>query len=117
MAAHKDAYACKPVKNYITIISLAITVLIQVGTVFWWASSMTTEIKAVKGEVEEVRKLGTQFSRLEQRVQSTEAWIAEFKPLQLELIRGIERLNGLYSLVLQTNERPNTQIKVVPGGK
>ena len=79
----------------LTIAAFLLSAVIQVGGVFWWASGITSDLREVQKKIELVQTQTARMDVLEQRVGTAEAWIRESKPIQVEFIRAIERLNYL----------------------
>lgn len=81
--------------------------LLQIGTVIWWASNLSAEVKGIKDDIANVRTLGANVARLEQRMNTVEGWIQEFRPLQMEFVRSVERLNNLANNLRGMEEKLN----------
>ena len=94
--ANNAASSCVEDRKWLlTIAAFVLSAFIQVGGVFWWASGITSDIRVIKAQMDEMRDASQRVSLLEQRVGNTESWIREFRPLQVEFVRSVERLNSL----------------------
>lgn len=94
----------------ITLAGFVLTAFIQVGGVFWWASGLTTEVKGIKDDLTILKGKTEGAVRLEQRVTAIEQWIQEFKPIQSDFIRSVERLNQATMTIARMEDRLDDHI-------